>query len=73
MIFPDIAKVLQIMGGLCSTTMCYLIPTYCWVKVNPAKGVTFGKVAPIIFFCTLAFMGYCSVIVTIKDIIEGEK
>lgn len=26
-LFPDIAAVLAIMGGLCSVTMCYLIPS----------------------------------------------
>ncbi len=67
--FPDIAKVLQIMGGLCSTTMCYLIPVYCYVKLNGLSKCHFLNISPMIFFCLLGFIGYMSVFVTIYSII----
>jgi len=70
--FPNITSVLQIIGGLCSVTMCYLIPTYAYVKLNDEKWYARKNLLPILFFGTLIAIGYISVIITFITIFKGE-
>ena len=35
--YPNIASVLSIIGGSCAITMCYTVPTYCYVQTCEVK------------------------------------
>jgi len=72
-LFPSITAVLQIIGGLCSVTMCYLIPTYAYVKLSKQRWYQMKNLLPLLFFGILIVIGYTSVIITFITIIRGEE
>ena len=53
------------MGGLCATTLDFLIPTFCYVKLSSHPWTEKKNLTAIIFFGILVFIGYTSVILTI--------
>mmetsp|Transcript_5608 Transcript_5608/g.9659 ORF Transcript_5608/g.9659 Transcript_5608/m.9659 type:complete len:88 (-) Transcript_5608:101-364(-) len=65
LVFPKIDKVISIMGGLCASTLDYLIPTYCYVKLSSEPWYYPKNLFVIVFFGILVTIGYGSVIVTI--------
>ncbi|CDW85384.1 UNKNOWN [Stylonychia lemnae] len=69
-IYPNITGVLSIIGGLCSVTIGYVLPTICYIKLNSKKLSIFKKYFYIAFFGILAFIGYTSVILKIIQIFQ---
>lgn len=63
--FPQIDKVIAIMGGLCAVTMDFLIPTYCYIQLSEKKWYKGKNLLAILFFGPLILIGYTSVIITI--------
>jgi hypothetical protein len=53
------------MGGLCATTLDFLIPTYCYVKLSSQSWKSPKNLTAIIFFGVLIFIGYTSVVLTV--------
>ena len=71
--YPNVSSVLSIMGGLCSVSICYVVPLYCWVKLSDEPWYNKTNLAPILFFGVLIFCGYSSVIATTYMICTGKK
>jgi hypothetical protein len=71
-VFPDITSVLSILGGLCSCTMSYLIPTIAHVRCSKERWYNCSNLGPILFFGTLTTIGYISVLLTIWLLISGK-
>ena len=71
--YPNVSSVLSIMGGLCSVSICYVVPLYCWVKLSDKPWYNKTNLAPILFFGLLIFCGYSSVIATTYMICTGKK
>ncbi|CDW77672.1 UNKNOWN [Stylonychia lemnae] len=69
-IYPDITGILSIIGGLCSVTMCYVLPTICHIKLNRQELSICKKYSLIVFFGTLSLIGYISVILKIISIFQ---
>lgn len=72
-VFPKITQVLSILGGLCSVTMCYFIPTYAYVKLSSNRWYHLDNLLPIIFFGSLIIIGYTSVVITITEMVTGKQ
>uniref|UniRef100_A0A7S3MZG2 Amino acid transporter transmembrane domain-containing protein n=1 Tax=Strombidium inclinatum TaxID=197538 RepID=A0A7S3MZG2_9SPIT len=72
-LFPNISQVISIMGGLCASTMCYLIPLIILLKLSKKPLLSFEKIVGILFFGSLVTMGYLSVVVTVIEIVKGES
>ena len=70
-VFPNITSVLSILGGLCSCTMSYLIPTLAYVRLNKEPWYACKNLLPILFFGTLTLLGYMSVLTTIYMLVTG--
>lgn len=70
-VYPNIDKVLAIMGGLCAATLDYGIPMYCYVKLSEHRWTHPKNFAAIIFFGLLCLVGYGSVILTIFEMGTG--
>jgi len=70
LIYPDITSVISIMGGLCATTIDFLIPTYCYVKLSDTKWTSCKNLSSILFFGLMVSIGYISVLVTIYQTIN---
>ena len=68
---PNITQVLSIMGGLCSCTLSYTIPLYCWVKLSPHPWHQWSNLCAILFFGVLISLGYASVVSTVYEIATG--
>lgn len=74
---------MSILGGLCSVTISYLIPSknnilfnlfllaYCYVKVSGKPVKSAYNLTAIIFFGLLIFIGYFSVLVTLYEMVKG--
>jgi len=71
-VFPDITSVLSILGGMCSCTMSYLIPTVAHVRCSKVPWYHCSNLAPILFFGSLTTIGYLSVCLTIWLLITGK-
>ena len=72
-VFPNITSVLSILGGLCSCTMSYLIPTIAYVRMSKFKWYHHTNLLPILFFGTLTIIGYISVVATVFLLVSGNK
>ena len=70
-VYPNIDKVLAIMGGLCAATLDYGIPMFRYVKLSEHKWTHPKNFAAIVFFGLLCSVGYGSVILTIFEMIIG--
>jgi len=70
-LFPNIAQVLSILGGLLASTMCYLIPMIIQVKLSKKPWTSPSNLSAILFFSTLVLIGYTSVVITIYEIVKG--
>ena len=64
-LFPSIDKVLQIMGGLCASTLDYALPMFCFVKLSEQKWTSCKNLSAILVFSTMTLIGYISVGITI--------
>ncbi|CDW87213.1 UNKNOWN [Stylonychia lemnae] len=64
-IYPNITGILSIVGGICSVTICYVLPTMCYIKLNKEELSLCKKYSLIVFFGTLSLVGYSSVILKI--------
>ena len=62
---PSIDKVICILGGLLSSTVDFVIPAYCLVKLNTRPWKSWRVVSMVGFFGVLALIGYISVGITI--------
>jgi len=72
-VFPNITSVLSILGGLCSCTMSYLIPTVAYVRMSKKRWYACSNLKPILFFGTLTTIGYISVVATVYLLISGNS
>lgn len=81
-LFPDITKVLAIMGGLCSVTICFVIPgkhslhqkpvVLCYLRLNKLTWRSRWDITALcLFFGTLSVIGYASVVYTVNQIISS--
>ena len=70
-IFPKIDKVIGIMGGLCASTLCYALPTYCFVKLSGKAWTSPKNLLLIVPFGCMTLIGYTSVIIIIFEIATG--
>lgn len=70
---PNITQVLSIMGGLCSCTLSYTIPAYCWVKLSPHPWYQWFNLSTICFMGVLITLGYASVVATVYEIVTGDN
>ena len=66
--FPKVDKVIGIMGGLLAPTLSYFIPCYCYVKLSDHPWTHYKNLSAIIFFGTLCFVGYTTVVLIIYEI-----
>ena len=71
--FPNITSVLAIMGGLCSCTLSYTIPTYCFVKLSPYPWYQWFNLLTMCFMGVLISLGYSSVVATVYEIVTGSS
>jgi len=71
LVYPNIDKVLAIMGGLCAATLDYGIPMFCYVKLSDKSWASPKNFIAIIFFGTLCLIGYISVGITVWEMITG--
>ena len=71
-LFPSILSVLSIIGGLCSVTMCFLIPMIALVRTSEEKWYHWYNLLAILCFSILVGIGYTSVVITIYQISEGK-
>jgi amino acid permease len=63
--YPDVIGVLSIIGGLCSVTICFLIPCMCYVKLSEKKWYEVSNLKYVLFFGLLCLIGYSSVMMTL--------
>ena len=66
-VYPNIAHVITIMGGLLATSMNYLVPVICLVRLGKDKWTSPYNLSAIIFFGALILCGYTSVGITIYE------
>jgi amino acid permease len=71
-VFPNIDKMISILGGLCAVTLDFTIPLYCFVKLSDYKWTHYSNFLRIIFFGILILTGYSSIGITIYLIITGK-
>lgn len=64
-VFPDIIKVLSILGGLCSPIIAFIIPTYCYVNLREESWKNWKSLGSILLCVTLSACGFTSVILTV--------
>ena len=64
-LFPQIDKVISILGGLCASTLSYVLPTFCWVVLSKKPWHAPTNFFPILIFGGMACIGYASVFLTI--------
>ena len=66
-VFPNVADVLAVFGGIASVNIVYIVPLFCYLKLrregDPLSAPK--NVAAIIFFSTMILIGWCSSIGTI--------
>ena len=66
-VFPNVADVLAVFGGIASVNIVYIVPLFCYLKLrregDPLSAPK--NVAAIIFFSTMIVIGWCSSIGTI--------
>lgn len=71
-VFPNIDKMISILGGLCAVTLDFTIPLYCFVKLSDFKWTHYTNFLRIIFFGVLIVAGYSSIGITVYLIITGK-
>ena len=71
--FPNIDKVISIMGGLCAVTVSYLIPTICYVKLSEHSWTHPKNLGVLFFFGILILIGYSSVIIIVYLIVTERE
>jgi len=68
-VYPEITKVLTILGGLCSVTIAYLVPMFAFVKLSGRPLRSPSVIGAIVFFGILICSGYFSVLLTLYEMI----
>ena len=70
---PSITSVLSIIGGLCSVSLCFLIPTICHVRLSDQPWTATKNLSAILFFGVFVVIGYTSVLATLYCIVTGKS
>ena len=70
-IFPNIAQVLSIMGGLLASTMNYLIPMIIQLKLSKQSFWNYQNIGAFLFFSSLVLIGYTSAVLTVYAVSQG--
>jgi amino acid permease len=72
-VFPNISKVISILGGLIATTMAYLIPLIIQLRLSNKSFWHPSKSLITLFFGMLILGGYTSVVITVYEISTGRE
>jgi amino acid permease len=70
-VFPDVSSVLGILGGLNATSIQFLVPMICSIKVSGQPVKAPSNIIKILFFGFLCLIGYTNVGTTIYRIVSG--
>ena len=70
-IYPDVSAILGIMGGLNATSIQFLVPLICSIKVSGQPVKAASNIIKILFFGLLCLVGYTNVGTTIYRIMSG--
>jgi amino acid permease len=70
-VFPDVSSVLGILGGLNATSIQFLVPMICSIKVSGQPVKAPRNIIKILFFGFLCLVGYTNVGTTIYRIVSG--
>ena len=70
-VFPDVSSVLGILGGLNATSIQFLVPMICSIKVSGQPVKAPSNIIKILFFGFLCLVGYTNVGTTIYRIVSG--
>jgi len=70
-VFPDVSSVLGILGGLNATSIQFLVPMICSIKVSGQSLKGFSNMIKFLFFGFLCAVGYTNVGITIYRIFSG--
>ena len=71
-VFPDVSSVLGISGGLNATSIQFLVPMICSIKVSGLPVKAPSNIIKIFFFGSLCLVGYGNVGTTIYRIFTGD-
>jgi len=71
-VFPDVSSVLGILGGLNATSIQFLVPMICSIKVSGQSLKALSNMIKILFFGFLCAVGYTNVGITIYRIYSGD-
>jgi amino acid permease len=70
-VFPNVSAVLGILGGLNATSIQFLVPMICSIKVSGQPVKAASNIIKILFFGFLCLVGYTNVGTTIYRIVSG--
>jgi hypothetical protein len=70
-IYPNVSAILGILGGLNSTSIQFLVPLICSIKVSGQPVKAASNIIKILFFGILCLVGYTNVGTTIYRIMTG--
>ena len=70
--FPDIISMLSIIGGLCSTTMCFVIPMIAKIQLGKDRWYHTSNLTAIFVFAPLTIIGYTGTAIAIYNIVEQQ-
>ena len=68
---PNVTSVLSIVGGLCSVSICFLLPAFCYVRLSGAHWTSPQNLKVVVFFGIFVMAGYSSLIATTYQILSG--
>ena len=71
-VFPDVSSVLGVAGGLNATSIQFLVPMICSIKVSGQPVRAPSNIIKILFFGFLCLVGYGNVGTTIYRIFTGD-
>lgn len=70
-IFPNIKQVISILGGLVAVQSSYMLPCLIQVKLSKKRWFETENLMPILFFGTLLFLGFGSVVITVYEVVTA--
>jgi len=70
-VFPNVSAVLGILGGLNATSIQFLVPMICSIKVSGMSWKAPANMIKMIFFGSLCVIGFTNVGTTIYRIVTG--
>lgn len=71
-VFPNVSAVLGILGGLNATSIQFLVPMICSIKVSGQPATSASNITKMLFFGILCLVGYTNVGTTIYRIATGQ-